>query len=778
MHRDTIDPEAYARRWKTLAVLSLSLLIIGLDNTVLNVALPTLQTHFSASGSTLQWIVDAYLLAFAGVLLTMGTLGDRFGRKRALQWGLGLFGVASVLAAFAQSADQLIVLRAAMGIGGAMIMPATLSVIMDVFPREERGKAIGIWSAIAGVGIGLGPFVGGLLLEFSSWSAVFWLNVPIVVVALVAGLRLVPESRDPAPGAFDLRGATLSIAMLVTLVYGIIEATPRGWTDPLVLGCFVAAALLALAFVAWERRVPAPMLPLDFFRDPRFTVASVGVGLVFFAMMGSVFAFTQYLQFAHGYSALEAGAAMLPLALGLVIGSGASNRLVGSAGRSRVIAGGLIGVAAVLSTSLAWTPEMAPVLLGLVTFGLALSMGAAMAPATASVMSAVPEARAGVGSAMSDVTRQVGGALGVAVIGSIIGTAYSRGMSGEPDAAADSVGAAHAVAGQAGGSAGRELADTAGRAFTDALGIGLTAAAAVALAGAVLVLLRLPDGRAVRDDRSRPPPGCRGPAGRGLERAPAVGQRCGRVGERAGTRSVERAGGQDVAERRSVGSVGVREAAAVQSAGTCRAGGFTPTLTAHDPVQDGARVGACGEDRGALDHLSARRVRPREACHEVADRCVFHGLLLCPRDRGAVGFQRIQAPAMIGQLCAHSIVLGATRHAAVDLVLRSLASKAEPYADVVGQADLVALRAGRDLVVLGLADAEGDRHERHGSLAILHGYGLTAAARAVAGSAGSSVPGASGGGAGTSRSVVAGGSSDTHATPQRQQASAPLAIGA
>ena len=201
------DPKAYARRWKTLAVLSLSLLIIGLDNTVLNVALPTLQTQFSASGSTLQWIVDAYLLSFAGVLLTMGTLGDRFGRKRALQWGLGIFGGASVLAAFAQNADQLIVLRAVMGIGGAMIMPATLSVIMDVFPREERGKAIGIWSAIAGVGIGLGPFVGGLLLEWFSWSSVFWLNVPIVAVALVAGRFLVPESRDPRPGAFDLTGA-------------------------------------------------------------------------------------------------------------------------------------------------------------------------------------------------------------------------------------------------------------------------------------------------------------------------------------------------------------------------------------------------------------------------------------------------------------------------------------------------------------------------------------------------------------------------------------------
>ncbi len=494
--QSTVNSKAYERRWKTLAVLSLSLLIIGLDNTVLNVALPTLQSHFEASGSTLQWIVDAYLLSFAGVLLTMGTLGDRFGRKRALQSGLLLFGVASILAALAQTADQLIVLRALMGIGGAMIMPATLSVIMDVFPREERGKAIGIWSAIAGVGIGLGPFIGGLLLEVSSWSAVFWLNVPIVAVALVAGMRLVPESRDPTPGAFDLRGATLSIAMLLALVYGIIEATPRGWTDPLVLGCFAAAMLLAFAFIAWERRVPEPMLPLDFFRNPRFTVASAGVGLVFFAMMGSVFAFTQYLQFAHGFSALEAGAAMLPLALGLVTGAGASNHLVGAVGRTRVIAGGLIGVAAVLSTSLAWTPDTAPWLLALVTFGLAVSMGSVMAPATDSVMSAVPEAKAGVGSAMSDVTRQVGGALGVAVIGSAIGTAYSNRMADEPGPASESVGAAHAAAGQLGGPADRELIDTAGRAFTDALGIGLTAAAAAALAGAVLVLMRLPSDRA------------------------------------------------------------------------------------------------------------------------------------------------------------------------------------------------------------------------------------------------------------------------------------------
>ena len=504
MQPETIDPRVHARRWKTLAVLALSLLIIGLDNTVLNVALPTLQTHFSASGSTLQWIVDSYLLSFAGVLLTMGTLGDRFGRKRALQAGLMLFGVASVLAAFAQDATQLIVLRAAMGIGGAMIMPATLSVIMDIFPREERGKAIGIWSAIAGVGIGLGPFVGGLLLEWFSWSSVFWLNVPIVGVALVAGFFLVPESRDPKPGA--LRPARRDTLDRDARHAGVRDH--RG--EPARLDRPARARMLrgrrtasASSSSCGSARSPHRCCRSAFFRDPRFTVASVGVGLVFFAMMGSVFAFTQYLQFAHGFSALEAGAAMLPLALGLVVGSGVSNRLTQRVGRTYVIAGGLIGVAAVLSTSLAWTPDMAPALLGLVTFGLALSMGSAMAPATESVMSAVPEARAGVGSAMSDVTRQVGGALGVAVIGSIIATAYSRDMTTAPDAARESVGAAHAIAGQVGGAPGRELADTAGQAFTDALGIGLTAAAAVALAGALLVLMRLPSGRTQDHDAGR-----------------------------------------------------------------------------------------------------------------------------------------------------------------------------------------------------------------------------------------------------------------------------------
>ena len=228
----TVDAAVYARRWKTLAVLSLSLVIIGLDNTILNVALPSLREHFDASNSTLQWIVDSYLLVFAGLLLTMGTLGDRFGRKRALLAGLGIFGTASLAVLAADSANQLIAIRAAMGVGAALIMPATLSIITNVFPREERGKAIGIWAGMAAIGIGLGPLFGGLLLEWFSWTSVFLVNVPVTAVAVLAGVALVPESRDPHPGRFDLVGAGISIAALVALVYGVIEAPERGWTSP------------------------------------------------------------------------------------------------------------------------------------------------------------------------------------------------------------------------------------------------------------------------------------------------------------------------------------------------------------------------------------------------------------------------------------------------------------------------------------------------------------------------------------------------------------------
>ena len=508
------DPTTYARRWKTLAVLSLALLIIGLDNTILNVALPSLQDHFDASSSTLQWIVDSYLLVFAGLLLTMGTIGDRFGRKLALQSGLALFGGASLAVLFVDSADGLIAVRAAMGIGGALIMPATLSIISNVFPREERAKAIGIWSAMASLGIGLGPLFGGLLLEYFDWTSVFLLNVPVAVIAIAAGAVLVPESRDPKPGRFDVVGAVLSIAALTALVYGVIEAPEKGWTSTLILGCFGAAAVLGTAFVRWELRTAEPMLNLSFFRNPRFSIASGGISLAFFALFGSIFALTQFLQDAKGYSALEAGAAMVPLAAGLAVGAMSGIKLNARFGTTRIVAAGLLNLGGLLGMSALWTPDMAYWPLGLWFFGVALSLGWITGPATDSVMGAVPEEKSGVASAMNDVTRQVAGALGTAIIGSLITSLYASrigdSVSALPEsaqvAAEDSIGQANAIAAQLPAGEAARLSHAAADAFTEAMAIGFTVAGGAAVVAAVVVKLWLPSRhRALEVARAEPP---------------------------------------------------------------------------------------------------------------------------------------------------------------------------------------------------------------------------------------------------------------------------------
>jgi EmrB/QacA subfamily drug resistance transporter len=401
---------------------------------------------------------------------------------------------------FVSSSGQLIAVRSAMGIGGALIMPATLSIISNVFPREERAKAIGIWAAFAAVGIGLGPLFGGLLLEWFSWESVFLLNVPVSAVALVAGFILVPNSRDPKPGAFDVPGATLSVATLGTLVYAIIEAPNAGWTSPVILGCFAASAVLAAAFVRWELRTPSPMLNLEFFRNPRFSVASGGIGIASFALFGAIFATTQYLQDARGYSALQAGAAMVPLAFGLVMGAGGSTKIVPRVGTTRLVTAGLLGFGTLLSLSLLWSADMPYWPLGLWFFGLALFMGWVMAPSTDSVMGAVPAEKSGVASAMNDVTRQVGGALGTAIVGSLIASFYSSRISDdvaslpEParSAAKDSIGQANAVAATLPHSEGASLASSAADAFTGALGIGFAVGTGVAVLGALAVRRWLP----------------------------------------------------------------------------------------------------------------------------------------------------------------------------------------------------------------------------------------------------------------------------------------------
>ena len=496
----TIDSVQYARRWKTLGVLSLSLFIIGLDNTILNVALPTLQDEFDASPSKLQWMVDSYLLVFAGLLLVFGTLGDRFGRKLALQAGVSIFGLASLGALVADSANEVIAVRAAMGVGAALIMPATLSIIANVFSGEERGKAIAIWAALAAVGIGLGPLAGGLLLEWFGWSSVFLVNVPVAAVALLLGIRYVPESRDPRPGSFDLLGAALSAAGFSILVYAIIEAPERGWTSGLVLGSLAVSVALLGFFLWWEGRIKDPMLDLGFFRSARFSVGTGSVSVAFFALLGGIFALTQYLQFAHGYSAIKAGAVMSPIALGLMMGAGSSSKAVHRLGTARVVAAGLTVLALLLALTTFWEPSTGALALAAWFFGLALAMGWVMAPATEAVIGAVPAAKSGVASATNTVARMVSGALGVAVIGSLVSSLYSNDVEGSlgalpPQAQAvaeDSVGGANAIAAQLPPEAASGLLAATGDAFTQAMGFGLLLAAAFAATAAVIVLRFLP----------------------------------------------------------------------------------------------------------------------------------------------------------------------------------------------------------------------------------------------------------------------------------------------
>ena len=496
----TVDDPIYRRRWYTLAVLALSLVIIGLDNTVLNVALPTLQRTFDATAAELQWMVDSYVLVFAGLLLTFGALGDRFGRARALQVGLVVFAASSVAATFSTEAVHLIAARIAMGIGGALIMPSTLSVIANVFPPAERVKAITIWAGVSGLGVGLGPLVGGLLIENFDWRAVFLLNVPIALLALVLGFFFVPESRDPSGARLDVPGAILSIVGVSALVYGIIEAPASGWTDPLILGCFGAAIALGAAFAWRETHTHDPMLDLTLFRDRRFTAGAGAIALTFFALFGVIFGLTQYLQFILGKTALEAGTLMLALAFGIPIGARISLKATEHVGVGRVMGVALVAIAVILLSITRWTPSTDPLLVAATLFFLALSLANVMAPATGTVMSAVPEAKAGVGSAMNDLLRQLGGALGVAVIGSVMNTIYrdrvADALTGLPpqaaSAARDSVGAAVAIAAQVGGATGDALAGAARAAFVDGLGASAAVAAAVAVVTSVYVTRRMP----------------------------------------------------------------------------------------------------------------------------------------------------------------------------------------------------------------------------------------------------------------------------------------------
>ncbi|HMK11444.1 MAG TPA: MFS transporter [Acidimicrobiales bacterium] len=430
------DPDVvYRRRWLTLLVLCISLIVIVLDNTILNVALPTMahatnEGGLGATASQLQWIVDSYTLVFAGLLLTAGSLGDRFGRYRFLAIGLSIFGLGSLMSAMATSGTTLIFTRSLMGVGAAFIMPATLSIITNVFTNPaERGKAIGIWAGVSALGIGIGPITGGILLEHFWWGSIFIVNVPIVIAGLVLGYWLIPESKDPSHAALDPFGAVLSIAALGTILWSVIEAPTRGWTSPEILTGFVVGFVVLAGFLLWEVRSSHPMLDMHFFENPRFSAASGAITLVFLSMFGSLFLMTQYLQGVLGYSTVKAGAVLLPQAMTLMVLAPMSPIWVRRFGNKKVVAVGLTIVASSFVLFSSFQPNSSTLHIVLVMMLMAVGMANVMAPCTDSIMGSLPKAKAGVGSAVNDTTRQMGGAIGVAVFGSLMASHFASAMT-------------------------------------------------------------------------------------------------------------------------------------------------------------------------------------------------------------------------------------------------------------------------------------------------------------------------------------------------------------
>jgi EmrB/QacA subfamily drug resistance transporter len=446
-----------ARKGWILATVCAAVLAINLDTTIVNVALPSISRELSAGTRQLQWVVDGYNLAFAGLVLAAGSLSDRFGRRPALITGLLGFAAASVVGALVTDAGALVAARFAMGTFAALIFPTTLSIISNTFrERRERAAALGIWGAVVGVGVAAGPIAGGVLLEHFYWGSVFWALVPLAVITAVAAYRWVPESRDPAVPPLDLPGLGLSVAMLATLTYTIIEAPAHGWSSTATLGGFAGAAVLLAMFVIRERSTPHPMLDVSLFRDRRFSAASGAVTVTFFALFGFIFLVTQYFQFVRGYGALSTGARILPVALSIAIASVVGAALAPRIGTKIVVTTGMV----LFGASFLWissagvaTPYVAVIVPQMVMMG--LGMGLISTPATESILLVLPPARAGVGSAVNDATRELGGTLGVAVVGSIFSSVFGSHLASGAFAtlpasvvsrAQDSVGVAQVVA--------------------------------------------------------------------------------------------------------------------------------------------------------------------------------------------------------------------------------------------------------------------------------------------------------------------------------------------
>ncbi|MFF0153623.1 DHA2 family efflux MFS transporter permease subunit [Micromonospora sp. NPDC005203] len=499
----TPDPATHtgARRWLALAVVCVSVMLAVINSTVVNVALPTLGRELGASTTAMQWIVNAYTLVFAVMLLTGGGLGDRFGRKRTLHVGLVLFAASSLAAANATSTGQLIAAQAAMGVAAAFVYPATLALLSAIFTdRKERAVAIGIWSAVSGLGAAVGPVAGGLLLRHFSWQSVFLVNLPLIAVALVGGLLLLPRSRAESTGRFDVIGALLSMVGVGLLVRTVIEGPSDGWLSAVTLGGFAGAAVLLALFAWWEARTVEPLLDVSMFRDRRVTAACVAIMMAFLGLLGFVFLITQYFQVIRGYDTLKAGLAILPFAAVMGVMAPLSMALTVRIGPRLVISLGMLSLSAGFVVAMQLTAESnywGPVVGSMVLMAAGLAWGTA--PATDTIMSVLSANRLGAGSAVNDTTRQIGAALGIAVIGSVMNQVYgdritsgfaTLGLPSEP--ASESLVAAVGVVQQLPPQVAEQALQTTRDAFMSALHAGSLAAAIATAAAAGVVALLMP----------------------------------------------------------------------------------------------------------------------------------------------------------------------------------------------------------------------------------------------------------------------------------------------
>ena len=506
--RDEMTPSGQRSRWLVLFVVCVATYSVLLDGSTVNIALPTFVKELGATTTGLKWIVDAYNLAFASFVLVFGTLADRYGRRPALMVGLGVFIAGNVGAALAGGVSSLVAMRALSGLGAAIVFPTTLSIISDSFrDRTERAKAIGIWGAMTGLGVATGPIVGGWLLDHYTWPAIFWLMVPMSALALVLTVAFVHNSRDPEAPPIDTVGLVVSVVALGSLVTAIIQAPDWGWLAPRTLGLFAVAAIAFAVFVRWERGREHPMLDVRLFQNPRFSAASGSITVAFFALFGFIFLITQYMQSVRGYSPFSAGVRTLPVAFAVGTASVLGTRAAVRFGNRRVVALGLFSLAAGfiwISFITIHTPYLAiagqMILLG-------GGIGLTTAPATEAIMGEVPPDRAGQGSAVNDATREIGGTLGVAVIGSVYASVYTSALLSHAtwravpaqyrDIAEHSIGAALEVARRAASIVGPRVAEMlalqARLAFVDALSVGCYVAAGVTLAGSIAAFVLLPD---------------------------------------------------------------------------------------------------------------------------------------------------------------------------------------------------------------------------------------------------------------------------------------------